>query len=455
MLPEDSSVRIWSLDQGEELVRLALFENNGWVVMTPEGYYNASNKGQDVLIVRHKNKVYGLNSFYDVFYRPDIVKAKLLGEDISGLTSITIFDALKNPPPDVEIENVPEKTKNKLIEVKYRVKSTGGGYWRGPYLPQWQVGYNPTVFYRTVKTPAPKLESRLAANGRALHDQLRQLVKDQEGYSPTAAPEKQDMVEGKVTIEAAPGENTVSLAAFNKNNTVQSRLDSVKFTADILQEPPHLFVLAVGVNQYSNPIITTLKFAVKDAEDLSNIVKKQAESLFKPENIHLNILRDNTATKRGILEALNEIAQKAKVGDSFVFFSAAHGLLIGNQYYLAPHDIDLESKMSTSISSNELVETSKKIKALGQLLIFDTCHSGGVDYIVSGLYDARMSVLAKKMGLHIYASASPRQQAIDGYQGNGLFSHVLLAGLNNNSDVDEDRDKAVSIVELGVYILKN
>jgi hypothetical protein len=27
--------------------------------------------------------------------------------------------------------------------------------------------------------------------------------------------------------------------------------------------------------------------------------------------------------------------------------------------------------------------------------------TGGVDYIVSGLYDARMSVLAKKMGLEI------------------------------------------------------
>ena len=58
---------------------------------------------------------------------------------------------------------------------------------------------------------------------------------------------------------------------------------------------------------------------------------------------------------------------------------------------------------------------SKKVKSLSQLFIFDTCHAGDVDYIVSGLYDARMSVLAKKMGLHIYTSANDKQTAMDGY----------------------------------------
>ena len=103
------------------------------------------------------------------------------------------------------------------------------------------------------------------------------------------------------------------------------------------------------------------------------------------------------------------------------------------------------------ISSNEIVEMSKKIKSLSQLLIFDTCHAGGVDTIISGLYDARMSVLAKKMGLHIYASAGDKQAAMDGYQGNGLFTHTLLDGLNNNRDADRNRDGKVSVVGLGGY----
>ena len=45
---------------------------------------------------------------------------------------------------------------------------------------------------------------------------------------------------------------------------------------------------------------------------------------------------------------------------------------------------------------------------------------------VRGLYDARLSVLARQMGLHVFASASDRQLALDGFEGNGLFTHTLL-----------------------------
>jgi hypothetical protein len=94
---------------------------------------------------------------------------------------------------------------------------------------------------------------------------------------------------------------------------------------------------------------------------------------------------------------------------------------------------------------------SKKIKSLSQLFVFDTCHAGGVDNIVSGLYDARMSVLAKKMGLHIYASAGSVQTAMDGYKGNGLYTHTLLAGLKNGKAVDKDKSGSVTVKSLGIY----
>jgi len=88
---------------------------------------------------------------------------------------------------------------------------------------------------------------------------------------------------------------------------------------------------------------------------------------------------------------------------------------------------------------------------LSQLFIFDTCHAGGVDNIVSGLYDARMSVLAKKMGLHIYASAGSVQTATDGYKGNGLYTYALLQGIENGREVDRERDGSVTVKDLGLY----
>jgi hypothetical protein len=70
---------------------------------------------------------------------------------------------------------------------------------------------------------------------------------------------------------------------------------------------------------------------------------------------------------------------------------------------------------------------------------------------VSGLYDARMSVLAKKMGLHIFASAGSVQTALDGFQGNGLYTHTLLQGIARGSEVDTERDGTVTVMKLGRY----
>jgi len=42
-----------------------------------------------------------------------------------------------------------------------------------------------------------------------------------------------------------------------------------------------------------------------------------------------------------------------------------------------------------------------------------------------------------------------KEAAMDGYQGNGLFTYTLLDGLNNNKGADTNSDAKVSLVELG------
>jgi uncharacterized caspase-like protein len=173
--------------------------------------------------------------------------------------------------------------------------------------------------------------------------------------------------------------------------------------------------------------------------------------VYNHQNIHYELLIDNEARKENIISKINKLSKIIKPNDGFILFVAGHGVLLQNQYYMLTHDYDGMVNDASMISSNEIVEMSKKIKSLSQLFIFDTCHAGGVDTIVSGLYDARMSVLAKKMGLHIYASANSIQEAQDGYQGNGLFTYALLDGLNNKKEADKNNDSRVSLVELGEY----
>ena len=447
----DASTRIWDAATGKEIVTMVGFKDGEWLVITSEGYYNASGKGAQYLNVKVGEQKYDMNLFYDVFYRPDIVAAKLRGEDIKDLITITMQDAIKSPPPVVEISPITTSPTYPKAKVCYNVKSTGGGIgeirlFHNGKLIESDGYYKEAAKTVTEKTQLAKLSSKV------IYEDMRSVKIKEKGIETgtnTTKPKGEAFNDCK-EIDAISGENEISITAFNKNNTVQSYMQTAKFTSTIKQEEPHLYILSIGIDQYKDNTIN-LKYAVKDSKDIKEKILKQAETLYKPENIHHIALKDIEATKSNITAKINVLSQKIKPTDSFILFVAGHGALLQNQYYMLTHEYDGKVNENSLISSNEIVEISKKIKSLSQLFIFDTCHAGGVDYIVSGLYDARMSVLAKKMGLHIYASANSKEAAMDGYQGNGLFTYTLLDGLNNNKNADKNKDNKISLTELGEY----
>jgi uncharacterized caspase-like protein len=137
--------------------------------------------------------------------------------------------------------------------------------------------------------------------------------------------------------------------------------------------------------------------------------------------------------------------------DTTVVFFAGHGVLWGDQYHFVTHDYTGRLGEDCLIGSTGLVAASTRIRALSQVFILDSCHAGGVDYVIGGLYDARMAVMAKRLGLHLFGACASYQSALDGYQGNGLFTHFLLEGLGKTDQADRDGDRTVSVVELGRY----
>lgn len=448
----DGTVRLWDPATGKEVGQFVAFGNGEWIVITPEGYYNSSARGHEYLSIRRGNKVYGIDQFYDVFYRPDIVSAKLKGEDVKGLVTLTVDEAIKNPPPMVKFSDIPNQTSDPKVKVCYQVQSTGGGIGEVRLFQNGKL-IKSDGFYREVAAQSTAKTMKLAAlNSRAVYQDMRSLaVKEKQSPGAVVVRPKGELVDECVELETIAGENEISLTAFNASNTVQSVMGAASFISTIKQEEPSLYVLAVGIDRYRDASIN-LKYAAKDANDFITQLADKAGTIYKPANIHLTSLDNEQADKQNILATIEKLTSQVKHGDSFIFFNASHGLLLQSQYYIVTSSFDGRLDSSASlISSNEIVEVSKKIKALSQLFIFDTCHAGGVDTIVSGLYDARMSVLAKKMGLHIYASAGSVQTALDGYQGNGLYTHSLLAGLKNGAAVDKERSGTVTVKSLGTY----
>jgi len=446
----DASLRIWDIASGREVAMMISFEDEEWLAITPEGYYNSSPNGHKYMRLLRGEKAYSMEQFYDVFYRPDIVAAKLKGEDISGLVTITMNDAIKNPPPVVEFTSELTHTDQPKAKICYRIKSTGGGIGEVRLFHNGKLIYSDGYYKDRVKSSSEK--TQLAAlNSRAIYEDMRGIsIKDKKDTISISSNPKGDIFEDCKEVETISGENEASVTAFNCNNTVQSYMKTITFNSTVIPKEPHLYILSIGIDKYKDNAVN-LKYAVKDAKEIKEKLKAQASTLYQPQNIRYVLLTDQEATKTNITGKINEFAHMIKPQDSFILFVAGHGVLLQNQYYMITHDYNGTFNYDSMISSNEIVEMSKKIKSLSQLFIFDTCHAGGVDYIVSGLYDARMSVLAKKMGLHIYASASDKQAAIDGYKGNGLFSYSLIEGLNNNKEADRNNDERVSLVELGSF----
>ncbi len=511
-----------------ELTRTFMANDRTWITITPEGYFAASSALLPSAVRMRTGSalqdVADISGFWETFHRPDLVRRKLAGEDIRPyIGDLTIEKALQSPPPKVTMGKAPPETKSDRLKIPYTITPDSGGVAEvrafhngklvmsdGTYKDA--VGKSTAIAANSVAAPllGPDGKPR-SINVSTLRTAIPRAASASDATSPVpltvnvtgaasgsganannlpadlivrSAPEKKcNPCTGEIEVDVIPGEeNTITVVAFNRDNTIQSLPASVTFKSTLPKEAPKLWVLSVGIDKFKD--IGALKNARKDASDFAcTYAGKQAlqrstgasaratpiacdqpgtaNGLFKPENVNIiDVQLDDKATKANVLAQLDEVAKRAKPQDTFVLFVASHGTLDANGLFgIVAHDtqctgIDPKTKECTQlrgyISSNEILEASKQIKAMKQLMVLDTCHSGGLDNKLSGLYDARMSVLAKNMGLHLYASAQATEAAQDGISGtNGTFTAQLLAGIKGAAK--QDAEGNISIVSLGEY----
>ncbi|MEK7846827.1 MAG: hypothetical protein AAB257_07690, partial [Nitrospinota bacterium] len=85
----DGTSRCWDKNTGREIAQFIGFTDSEWIVITPEGYYNSSAKGDKLLNVRIGNNVYGMDRYRSAFYNPQIVEAALkLGDTQKAISEV-------------------------------------------------------------------------------------------------------------------------------------------------------------------------------------------------------------------------------------------------------------------------------------------------------------------------------------------------------------------------------
>lgn len=459
----DGAIRLLSGTDGGEIARMIRFDNDEWITITPEGYFVASQEGDRWVNVRMDGKVYGIDQFYDVFYRPDIVERRLAGQPIAPLITVTLQDALKQPPPQVALRK-PEGalTAGQKIRLDFRADTQGGGVGEVRVLHNGKLL---EVFNRAVVrpglasrpadgvAPGPAVTAQAQSPARAEQAVTRALrLAVQAQQDPASTPKVLQQLDGQVDVELVAGENVFSVVGFNGAGNLNARPVTRTVQAAGTAAAPRIFVLAVGIDIFKNAnAAPTLANGVKDSTDVASAFRERLGATYRDSPVIVRMVQNQQATRAGLDAALADLQREVRSNDILVWYVASHGTLDNNAAYgIVLQDWDGKEREESLFSTSDILEATRRIKAFNQLVILDTCHAGGASSLVRGLYDARLAVLARNMGLHIFASASATEEALDGYEGNGLFTHTLLKGLRTGV-ADKNADRIVTVKELGEY----
>ena len=76
----ESEAKVWDLATGELLVSFVSSEDGEWIAITPEGFFNASAKGAELLYLVNGLQTVTVDQLYQSLFRPDLVREKLAGD---------------------------------------------------------------------------------------------------------------------------------------------------------------------------------------------------------------------------------------------------------------------------------------------------------------------------------------------------------------------------------------
>lgn len=216
------------------------------------------------------------------------------------------------------------------------------------------------------------------------------------------------------------------------------------------------WALLIGIDQYSNDIITPLRGASHDAYTLRDVLVKQAK--FPSDNVFCLTSDDKGSLPNlgNILTKLDYIASEAKQGDVFLFFFAGHGVSIDEQNYLLAYESDIRPFLlpKTALSVEELNHYLGKIQSGNTILILDACRNnpssgrGDEDNLMTESFvddvkdiQFRATIYACKTGQRAYEWPGKER---------GIFSVVLEEALNGKAD--KDLDGKVTLHETEIHL---
>jgi WD40 repeat protein len=418
----DQTVRLWNLQTRELIVSLFQGSDGEWVMWTPQGYYASSPNG-DRIVGWQINKgpeqaaeYVTASQLRSQFYRPDIVERAI-----------------------------------KLASASTAVEQAGRG---GFQLSDLTARLPPKL---TVTSPSAGEETMRgrAAIALSLAESADDPVKNVDVFvnetKVTAAATRQG---NDLSFEVPLGQGTNNIRVVARSNADligEAELAIQQNGEGALDKRDTLYVIAVGVDKYPGVCATCdLAFAGADARAFADTVEQQMgkQHLHVVKRVLFNGAGGNLEPTRDNIENVFDVLLQAKDNDTIAVFIAGHGYndpRIG--YEFLPTNAragDAGNWASSSVIKWTTLEGAIEAAKGRRLLFVDTCHAGSA-------YNARLIKDASDGGIVAYSATTMQQEALElANLGHGVFTNVLIKGLNGAADLGQEKE--VRVFDLGTFV---
>ena len=427
----DGSIRWYRASDGAVLLSLLALGDGRWVLWTESGHFDAGPGAEDLvgwLITRPSGDqadYFGASRLRDRFLRPDVIDQVLVQQDlpraIATANEARIGLARTQTQEDDLVGRLQAAQQPVVLHEAVPAALT---LVQAPTAPVASTTVDVEVKVHAVTDPRQQvLTARL--DGRPVNVVLKHLQTLPGGETLAQLSIELVNAGGRLQI-AAQGPNGVSMPV---------ELDVRSSAAAFRQRPrPSLYVAAVGISRYSNPVIN-LQQAAKDARDFARSLERQQGAFY--EAVHTRVLTDERATRVAVLDALDWLRSKPGPNDVAVLFFAGHGVVdAADTYYFLPYDMRASQLKRSAVSETQLRDALAAVR--GRTLFFvDTCYAsraiGNADRhetvrLANGLSQSEMGVI-------VFSGSAPRQESLESAAwGNGAFTKALLDGLGGLAD---------------------
>lgn len=432
----DGTLRWWRIGAGRIIEQAALFihaQSLRWVLWTPEGLFDHAANGGQELVGLHLNggraqtpEWASFQQAYRALYAPAAVRARIAGDGAPARERLAQLGELR-----ARVGRLPVLAPRSACAV----------------TPE---GCTPVAWdARSLPAGATALRLGFTITDRGLGlGPLDVLVNDRIAVRAEATA---GQLQAEVPLDAGANRVTTRLYAEDRALFAEGPALDVRRAGE--PEPAvdagRLIVLAIGVNEYANAALN-LNYAVPDAQVVADTLRARAGTLFR--EVRVTVLRDRQATRRGVMDALEEVARTTLPTDTFVLYIAGHGVRTepDQRFLFLPHDVTDTSNWSTlrrqGIEDSQLVAAIARIRARDGLLLLDTCHAGQLTM-------DQLSALGNETGRFLLAASTSVQEALDSYDDrNGVFAYAVREALQGRAATDGEG--RVSALALGEWVMR-